>query len=428
MSDTITLQNSKESLVCGECLRNVPGKRSIYKGKYQEQEVIIKVFFGKINAKRRMHRELAGIKELDKRKITTPLLLFSGKTLQGNWCIITKYISFAENASDLWTQSPTIESKKQILQKIIAVLAEHHRQKIQQMDLHIGNFLISENDVFTLDPAQIKFQYFTVSRAACLKNLAILAAQYSEISPYYFLKVYARCRQWSIDCTLKKNFCRETTRISRKRIKKILRKYLRKNTRHYEVVEKNLHAIVDKTLCEYDEIIDFINKISQVDKEIFYYNKQQVSVTRFSNKSQALKNWCNSHHLQLLNFEHPTPLAYVKTHNYSYVVSEHISYEKFYNYLENSKVEDKIRTTVVRKAIKFLDIISQKKIIHQDIYNNLVANDEAVFFSNVENIIFYNEDMFTQIYQSFYKQICRSKYFYFFEREQHAENNKGIHS
>lgn len=407
MSQIIYLQ--QQSFSCEKILREIPGNRAIYSGKWQEEDVIVKKFFGK-HGRRRMHREVKGLVHLKKRNVRAPHVLFYGENSVGEWCIITKYICDGNNMQDLWENANSPVEKENLLQKVIATLADHHDKKIRQKDLHLGNFLLARNEVFTLDPAQIKFSLSYLKRSTCLHNLAILAAAYHQFSPHYFLHHYAKHRAWCLREKESKRFVQKLQKISQKRIEKILKKYLRKNTRHYHVTSVHTEAIVDKALCTQQEIFSLCEQIKSLcdaqQNSGMNFKEHSLIITRYQEDDKAKKTWRNTHHLQLLGFYFPDPLAYIKNQDSSFIISQSIAYQKLSDLCEQQ--QDHVCQNTISKVKRFLEFMKSKQIIHGDLFNSLVVADEKVFLLNTEQVVFYPknyDDMYNNMYDTFRQQV-----------------------
>lgn len=403
MSQIIYLQ--QQSFCCEKVLREIPGNRAIYSGKWQQEDVIVKKFFGK-HGKRRMHREVKGLVRLKKRNVRAPHVLFYGENSVGEWCIITKYICDGNNMQDLWGNTTSSTEKENLLLKVIATLADHHDKKILQKDLHLGNFLLAQNEVFTLDPAQIKFSVASLKRRECLHNLAILAAAYHQFPAHYFLHHYMKHRAWRLSEKESKYFVQKLQKISQKRIEKILKKYLRQNTRHHQVTSAHTHAIVDKALCTQQEILPLCEQIKSLcstqRNSYMNFKEHSLRITRYTEDGEAKRNWCNTHHLQLLGFYFPPPLAYIKNQESSFVISQNVAYEKLSDLLQQQQTD--VCENTISKIMSFLEFMKSKQVIHNDLFHSIVTSDEKVFLLNTEQVVFYPknyDDMYDNMYDTF---------------------------
>ncbi|BBM82969.1 hypothetical protein [Candidatus Uabimicrobium amorphum] len=409
MSHTIYLQDN--TFCCEKILREVPGNRVIYSGKWQEQDVIVKKFLGR-KGKRRMRREVKGLVGLNKRNIRGPRILFYGKNSVGDWCIVTEYIAHGKNMKDLWGMTQSLDEKEKLLQLVIATIAEHHHKKVLQRDLHLGNFLLAKNKVFTLDPAQIKFGFTKLNRGACLYNLAILAAAHQQFSAEYFLENYTKHRQWCLRKKESANFSQQVRKISSIRVQKILKKYLRKNTRHHHIQTSHVEAIVDKSLCKDEEVLPLIKEIksfchTQQNSHLMNFRDRCVTVTRYIDDRKAKRSWCNAHHLQILGFYLPDPMAYIKDLDCSFTLSQSVSFKKISD-LEKEQSQDNMHKSAMNQVMDFIAQMKKNQIIHNDLFNSLALANDHVFLLNTEEVVFCQknyDDMYQQMVENFHQQI-----------------------
>lgn len=135
---------------CEELLRHLPKKRRMYAGHWGERPVGIKIFEGR-GAKRYWEREKRGIELLRQRKIPTPELLFAGTLPDATPILITAFIPTASTAQEQWQRCETEQERLALLRALTRTIAHMHCQGLWQKDLHLGNFLLSQGEIFTID-------------------------------------------------------------------------------------------------------------------------------------------------------------------------------------------------------------------------------------------------------------------------------------
>ncbi|OQY17950.1 MAG: hypothetical protein B6I36_08055, partial [Desulfobacteraceae bacterium 4572_35.1] len=180
---TLKLKNSSD-LICDESLRYLAGKRLVCRGRWQQRTVAVKLFFHPKSAKRHWLREKQGVESLISNQLSTPSLLFAGTLIDGTPVLIFDYLSSAKTALDVWKELDNDEARLDLLQQIVVEISAQHRCGLWQQDLHLGNFLISDNQIYTIDGDGIKSS--TDGKELTTKkrrnNLALLLAQ---LSPNY---------------------------------------------------------------------------------------------------------------------------------------------------------------------------------------------------------------------------------------------------
>jgi len=163
----IALPDGSE-LFCTDMLRLLPGKRMVMRAEYGGQVVLAKLFFDTRN----LQKELDGFTLLQKTGAATPALLANCRLQQGGVCLY-QFIANAEPLDALWQQSGAAK-KTLLLEKLLLALQQCYRQQVLQHDLHLGNFLLQDEQLFVLDPASCTtFSNDNEQQA----NLALLLAQ-----------------------------------------------------------------------------------------------------------------------------------------------------------------------------------------------------------------------------------------------------------
>ena len=126
---------------CEQLIRHVPGRRSVFDGWFDRQQVIVKVFMSWLHGKRHYQRELRGLNELALRKLSTATVLAHGRNENGHYAIVLKKIDNARELTSVF-DSPEDESIiLSILKKLMGYIARMHSAGVIQQDLHLENFL-----------------------------------------------------------------------------------------------------------------------------------------------------------------------------------------------------------------------------------------------------------------------------------------------
>ncbi len=126
---TVTLNSSVEdnSICCDQLLRNLPGKRLVYKGSWQQRSVIIKLFLDPNSSHRHWAREKTGIEALEKARVLTPELIFSGQLTDGTPLLVFAYLPDAETALAVWHSLTNIEAKCELVATVDDTGRQHAR-------------------------------------------------------------------------------------------------------------------------------------------------------------------------------------------------------------------------------------------------------------------------------------------------------------
>ena len=203
------------SLNIAEVIRVVPTKRLVCKAVWNHQQVYAKLFIGPDAAKYAI-RDKAGVESLLNAKIATPKILYFGQLTNGNLHNVSDSVfvmllesignelSDSSNIEALWLQLPLAsEARFVIAQCLVQTVAQHHDAGLQQTDLYLKNFILSNEKVYTLDGDGIKPlpNHFNEGQIT-LRNLSALLSKFDvlELEKWLpqLLKTYADARGWKI--------------------------------------------------------------------------------------------------------------------------------------------------------------------------------------------------------------------------------------
>lgn len=163
----IALPDGSE-LLCTDMLRQLPGKRMVVRAENGGNVVLAKLFFDTRN----MQKELDGCTLLQKTGAVTPALVSNFRMEQGGVCLY-QFIEKAEPLDVLWQKNGAAK-KAVLLEKLLPALQQCYQQQVLQLDLHLGNFLLQDEQLIVIDPASCTTFSNDAEQNA---NLALLLAQ-----------------------------------------------------------------------------------------------------------------------------------------------------------------------------------------------------------------------------------------------------------
>ncbi len=350
----VTIKTKDQSFqVTGTKLFKIaPNKRIVCSGKWGEKRIVMKFFLESLKANHYFNKELTGLKALKRSGVRTPEIIFSGIVENSNIKVVaTKEILPASDMMSEWNknndESVYADLQKQIVQKI-AVL---HNAGVKQDDLHLGNFLISENRIYTIDGDGVDASKKgkPLSEESSLKNLSTLFGQFyprlDKIAKQS-LVYYAKCRNWDYDNTsIDRLFTRLKPRIQKiraKKFKKYLKKIFRdcsefvhKKTDKYEFVcdRKAYNPGLEQFINDPDSYIkkgkilieQNVSSIVQIDIDNTLYVVKTCNIKSYSllykkffQKTYAKTMWRNAHLLILLGKQLPYPLLFMEEYKGSF--------------------------------------------------------------------------------------------------------------
>jgi tRNA A-37 threonylcarbamoyl transferase component Bud32 len=136
-------------LDCLEVVRAFPGRRLVCRGAWQGQDVFIKLYLDGI---RHWQAECRGLQALADRGIAAPAVLHTGTADRGALhVIVLQAIQPAETLETALSQVPGEDARVALLQRAVVCIAGHHRAGLEQRDIHLNNFLLAGERLYTLD-------------------------------------------------------------------------------------------------------------------------------------------------------------------------------------------------------------------------------------------------------------------------------------
>lgn len=166
------------ALTCDSVLRLLPGKRLACRASWQGRTVLAKLFFDPAGWQRHLAREVAGCRALASAGVATPDVLAEGQAGTGGW-LLFEYLEHSTSLEDAWAACLTDADRLPVLERAMVAVAALHLQGLYQDDIHLGNFLLSDERVYCIDGASVvqRCPGKPLAAADAARNLALLIAQ-----------------------------------------------------------------------------------------------------------------------------------------------------------------------------------------------------------------------------------------------------------
>ena len=360
-----------------------PNKRIVCSGKWGDKRIVMKFFLESRRTDHYFNKELKGLTALKRAGIRTPEIVFSGIVANSSIKVIaTKEIWPASDMMSVWNNNKEYSIYADLQKQIIQRIAVLHNAGLKQTDLHLGNFLISKNRIYTIDGdgVDVTSKGEPLSEELSLENLSILFGQFyphlDKIAEKS-LEYYAECRGWACDPELSNRlFTRLRPRIQKIRAKK-LKKYLRKSfrecsefvhkkTRDTELVcdrkaydsglkkfIKNPDLFIKKGKILIDENLSSIVQID-IDNTLYVvktYNIKSFSLSfkKFLKKTRGRTLWHNAQLLKQLGIQCPYPILFMEEYFGQFCLKSYFivkclsdykpdNYSTFFQRLEKNKL------------------------------------------------------------------------------------------
>jgi len=311
-------------------LRVLPGKRITGQGILEKTTVLVKLFIGSGSA-RHSRREFAGITALHKAKLPTPRLITSSPIAGNGHAIITEFLSPSET---LESPNDFILQDAPRLIPVFQLLGRLHAAGLQHNDLHLGNFLHHNGNVFMIDGDTIRptpREKPLMGRKALLNLATLLANQPKEQAP--LIEAYRRGNptcdvpQDLIQKMVQKKCARETNRFLRKSVRDCTQFTVARTTHRYSCVLRTQKEELAVLLADPDTATETghrlkdgdsstVSRIDLPDRSVVIkrYNlpTQRYAFSRLWRPSRAWNSWKEGLRLQRLGIQTPHPLALIE--------------------------------------------------------------------------------------------------------------------
>jgi tRNA A-37 threonylcarbamoyl transferase component Bud32 len=408
---SLSISSGQENIfTCSNITRCLPGKRISCQGTWQGHTVFAKLFIAPKRAKTHWQRELSGIELLSNRKICSPKLLHSGSTLNNKVYYI--FFEFINNSAPLQTIWDTSSAAKQndLLHKLVGTIAEHHNKGVLQKDLHLNNFLLANQKIYTLDGSDIIAFDKTDDNIAC-KNLAQLFAQLHPVHDQHIspaLDSYSHYRQWNSDPLCLNKLLTETQKQRGKRKHDFIAKTQRECSlfcvnqtwSQLTIYARKYHSNdISQLIASPDFLIEagqILKRGNSTTVSIVTAGNKQWLVKRYNTKnwiyllsrafrcSKALISWKNTNLLKFYGIPTPEPVAIIEKRfgpfrKTTYFISEVVLGENYWDYIHPSQLSDKEKLLLAHSVCTLLRSLKPLMISHGDLKasNIMIENNKA---------------------------------------------------
>jgi len=338
--EPFTLSLDGQELKCSQVVRAIPGRRLVCRGEWQGDDVFIKLYLG---TDKLFSSELQGLHALHAAGIAAPRIRYSGTADAGAiHVILLEPVQPAVTLEAAWEEAANEQSRIELLEKSVCVIADHHRAGLEQRDIHLDNFMLSGGRLFTLDGGGIYSSpggELSVNNSR--DNLALFFAQfYPEYDPLVdaVLPVYEKQRQCKAG-TLSAGRMHERIKYFRhRRQRKFLKKIFRdcsaflcnRSVRRFVVCDRDMaSASMLEFLADPDASLALADsqylkqgntctlwrtRIGPHELVVKRYNIKGIRhrISRLFRTTRAAVSWQNAHRLEMCGILTPKPVALVE--------------------------------------------------------------------------------------------------------------------
>ncbi|MGV3580928.1 MAG: lipopolysaccharide kinase InaA family protein [Methylophilus sp.] len=386
------LLSDKSTLNIEAIVRRVPSKRLVCKGNWNNQAVYVKLFFG-VDAKRYAQRDQHGVGYLIRANIKTPKLLYAG-AVNDFEVLVYQALVPAENAESVWLR--TNEELRLVLAlKLVQTVGQHHQAHLLQTDLYLKNFLLFENEVYTIDGDGIR-RYKAINNQQAIKNFCVL------LSKFDVLEIEA----WLVSLLETYHTANPQVRLDIDKIKLLSNTYRLKVAKSYAdqkvfrtctdvtvVSDKNFSAISSKfnhldltqDANQYDALLasqTILKAGNTCTVGLVKFNQANVVVKRYNIKSfwhflsrmwrpsRAAVSWANAHRLMILGIPTAYPIALLELRTLglrgkAYFLSEYVDAPDIATFFSEHH-DDLLRAEVIKNVVEMFYRLFLLQVSHGD--------------------------------------------------------------
>lgn len=401
-----------DELYAEKILRLVPGRRMVVFATWRGMPVVAKLFFDKRRARQQADADAKGIKLLEENKIPTPPLKHMGATADKRvYALIFERIKDSHDLYELWSQRESEEELIPTLHAVMIELATQHVLGIKQQDMHLGNYLIADKIIYTIDGSDVAATGNLLSKSESMENLALLLSQLGAgvvpLQESLFMH-YARARGWLLkpSDTLDIKFLIKQHDVSR--WQDYQKKIFRSSTDFLPYKRLGQRGMLMRTahqtemqafLCNPDSVFkkpdvmmlkngrsSTVIKTMLDGREVVIkrYNMKNIlhRLRRMLRHTRAEHCWRLAQKLCLFHVKTAAPLAYVESNWFgirgkSYYVMEYVPGVDIKTYLEPFEPEPYRAARLIQRVCQLLESLQQLEITHGDLKaTNMIVNDK----------------------------------------------------
>lgn len=174
----VVVDDAPQALHVGSVLRLLPGKRVVFRGRFRDQTVAVKLFVKNASSARHVARERAGFERVRAAGLPTPRLVAHCVSACGRFeGLIYEFIADATDLAQCWPRFDDAAKRRWLRRLLDAMLQLHQRGGAYQQDIHLGNFLLRDEQLWMLDVGSIAIRSAPLPQAQCIDNIGQLIAQ-----------------------------------------------------------------------------------------------------------------------------------------------------------------------------------------------------------------------------------------------------------
>ncbi len=365
-----------------EAVSIMPEHLLIAFGVWQDKPVVAKIFFNLRHGKSSMDEDANGIRLMQDNKILTSEIYYCGACEDKRiYVVLYERILNVKTFDAIWRNKNNVEEILPVMRLMIAKFAELHSVGIQQNGCNLKNYLIRDQDIYTIDGEMVEKFDPAFFKEMNMTNFAnFLARMGFEIRAYIepLFQYYAQLRGWS----LKKEDYAKLISLIALRDKKGWQRRQRKifeNCTDFSRIKGRTRGVYDRSYAS-PEFIRFLSnpeiafndaaekelsvKIT-LDEREFIVKRYQPKITLPFCPSRAVQAWRLAQKLHHFVIPIPKPVAFIEKKSLGFIKKSYYVSENF-----SGKYRDNFFTcspAIMDKISEFFKNISGWRITFRDL-------------------------------------------------------------
>jgi tRNA A-37 threonylcarbamoyl transferase component Bud32 len=397
----------RERLVCKEIFRHLPGKRIAFRSIWGGAEVLVKLFF----RKKDLDMEQVGLRAIQDSGVPCPKKIWGMVDNEGGYFIATEFLKDSKTLSSCY-QTFTKKKLIPIINDAVKFIGLLHTNGWIQKDVHLDNFLISQDKIYMIDGGGIG------SLKNPIENLALFFAQ---MTPDYDDMVTKVIFSYGRDLPEIQDFIVKIRNMRELRIKHFITKSMRSCTQ-FKVIKTNDFFIAVKRKFLTEKLSQLINepevaigqsrflkrgnsatvvKVQNNDFDLIIkrYNIKDFRhrVSRCWRPSRASISWQGAHRLTLLGIATPQPVAIRENRNgrlrqEAYLITEFLDGKNLQRWVLALST-GQIPSWLGKEIFRIFDTFLNSKVSHGDMKaSNLIVFGKTLFIIDLDTLQWHSSE------------------------------------
>ncbi len=388
-----------DPLRCERLLRCLPGKRLVFQGTWRQKTVLVKLFLDPVSARRHWAREKAGCEAMMASGAPCPELLLAGQLDDGVPVLLFEFLPEAKTALELWSELEDRQQRANFMQQLVTVVGILHDSGLVQQDLHLGNFLFSDQRLYAIDgdAIDVRNQNSPLDLEASSGNLALFFSQFTPDFDELMeeaVSLYALQRNLAVSELLHRVSI-ELPQVRRRRRHKYVEKCYRSCSEFVRFMQAGYVSISrrdqqgetltrflddpDRFMASGDLLKDGNSstvvrvRSDDCDWVIKRYNIKSLrhALSRCLRPTRAWVSWGNAHRLKISGIETPRPVALLEKRigplrSTGYYVCDFVAGVDAEEYFQDATLDDVAKKQVAEGFVRLFGLFRKLNIVHGD--------------------------------------------------------------